>query len=160
MPGYGIGAAATTIVGQSIGAGQRRLAIRLGWLSTAFGVALMTGTGILMYIFAPAMIGMLSPDPQVIELGARLLRIEAFVEPLYAASIVILGVFRGDEDTLVPGIMNLASMWAVRIPLAFLLVGPFGLIGVWIAMASELAVRGLIFIGRYWLKSRHSLRTI
>lgn len=160
MPGYGIGAAATTIVGQSIGAGQRHLAIRLGWLSTAFGVALMTGTGILMYIFAPAMIGMLSPDPQVIELGARLLRIEAFVEPLYAASIVILGVFRGDEDTLVPGIMNLASMWLVRIPLAVLLVGSFGLIGVWIAMASELAVRGLIFIGRFWLKTRRTLKAV
>lgn len=160
MPGYGIGAAATTIVGQSIGAGQRHLAIRLGWLSTAFGVALMTGTGILMYIFAPAMIGMLSPDPQVIELGARLLRIEAFVEPLYAASIVILDVFRGDEDTLVPGIMNLASMWLVRIPLAVLLVGSFGLIGVWIAMASELAVRGLIFIGRFWLKTRRTLKAV
>ena len=54
----------------------------------------------------------------------------------------------GAEDTLVPSILNLASIWVVRLGLAFLLVVPLGLHGVWAAMAAELCVRGLLLLMR------------
>ncbi len=142
MPGYGISAAATTLIGQSIGAGRRELTRRLGLITTHFGIAVMTVSGLLMYIFAPQMMGFLTPDPAIRDLGVHVLRIEAFAEPMFAASIVATGVFRGTGDTFVPTLMNLFSMWAVRLPLAALLAGPMGLTGVWIAMAIELCVRG------------------
>ncbi len=148
MPGYGTGAAATTIIGQSIGAGRKDLTRKLGWLTTLLGMGIMMITGTLMFIFAPFMMGLLSPDPEVVALGTRVLRLEAFVEGLYGASIVALGVFRGAGDTLVPSIMNFASMWLVRLPAAALLAPKFGLMGVWIAMAGELCVRGIIFLIR------------
>ena len=145
MPGYGIGAAATTIVGQAIGAKQYRLTRHFGRLTTLFGALVMTAGGALMYAFAPQMIGILSTNAQIRALGAQVLRIEAFAEPFYAASIVASGAFRGAGDTVVPSVLNLISMWGVRIPLAALLAGRYGLPGVWTAMCVELCVRGLLF---------------
>lgn len=157
MPGYGIGSAATTLIGQSIGAGRKDLTKRFGWLTTGLGMLIMTGSGILLYIFAPFMIGLLSPDPEIRELGAAVLRIEAFAEPMYAASIVATGVFRGAGDTFIPSCINLFSMWCVRIPLGAILAPRFGLHGVWFAMCVELCVRGVLFLirlsGKKWQKS-------
>ena len=120
----------------------------------------MTCTGILMYIAAPWIFSMLTPDEGVRTLGAEVLRIEAFAEPLFAASIVAAGALRGAGDTLVPSVMELGSMWGVRITLAILLVGPFGLHGVWVAMCTELCVRGLLFLIRMYRGKWLEIRTI
>lgn len=157
MPGYGIGSAATTLVGQSIGAERRDLARRFANLSVALGVAIMACTGALMYLLAPWLFSLLTPDPAIRELGSRVLRIEAFAEPLFAASIVVAGALRGAGDTLVPSILNLVSMWGVRITAASLLAPRMGLVGVWLAMCVELCVRGVLFLVRLlrgkWLDS-------
>ena len=156
MPGYGIASAATTLIGQSIGAGRKELARRLGVLTTCLGMLVMTVSGMLMYAFAPFMIGVMSPDPAVVELGARVLRIEAFAEPLFAASIVAAGVFRGAGDTLMPSIFNFITMWGVRLPIAALLAPRVGLVGVWVAMFCDLTSAGVLFLLRLrsgrWLK--------
>lgn len=148
MPGYGIGVAATTMIGQSIGAKRKDLTYRLGWLVTILGMAVMSITGVLMYLFAPFMLATLTPDPSIQQLGVRVLRIEAFAEPLFAASIVATGVLRGTGNTMVPSLFTLISMWLVRLPLAALLSPRVGLVGVWSAMAIELSVRGLLFLWR------------
>lgn len=155
MPGYGIAAAAATLIGQSIGAKRDDLTRRLGVLTVCLGIIVMSVSGALMFAFAPLMIGMMSPDPAVVELGAKVLRIEAFAEPMFAASIVASGVFRGAGDTLVPSIFNFVSMWGVRLPMAALLAPKLGLVGVWIAMASDIVVGGVLFLvrlrGKRWM---------
>ena len=160
MPGYGIGAAATTLVGQSFGAGRKDLARRAACTSVVLGMAVMGLTGALMFALAPSVFALLTPDAAVQRLGAAALRIELPAEPLFAASIVAMGALRGAGDTLVPSIMNLATMWGVRITLALLLTPHLGLIGVWVAMAVELCVRGALFLVRLlrgrWLE-RNSL---
>ena len=148
MPGYGIGVAATTMIGQSIGAKRKDLTYRLGWLVTILGMAVMSITGVLMYLFAPFMLATLTPDPSIQQLGVRVLRIEAFAEPLFAASIVATGVLRGTGNTMVPSLFTLISMWLVRLPLAALLSPRVGLVGVWSALAIELSVRGILFLWR------------
>ena len=109
-----------------------------------------------MWFSAPYVIGLLSPDPEVVYLATSVLRIEVFAEPMYAASIVALGVFRGAGDTFAPSCMSFISMWAVRITLAAILTPHFGLYGYWIAMTAELFFRGAIFLIRLhsgrWLK--------
>lgn len=156
MPGHGVSNAATTLVGQSMGARRRDLTWRFAHISVLMGMAVMTVMGIVMYVTAHGMMGIMTPDAAVQELGARILRIEAFAEPMYAASIVVYGVFVGVGDTLVPSIMNLGSIWAVRLTLAAVLASEYGLTGVWIAMCVELCFRGAIFLVRLyrrkWLK--------
>ena len=156
MPGYGIAEAATTLVGQGIGAGQRLLTRSFANLSVALGIGVMTAMGVLMWIFAPELMAVMSPVDDIITQGADALRIEAWAEPMFAASIVCNGVFIGAADTLRPAIMSLTSMWGVRLTLAALLAPPYGLRGVWTAMAIELSFRGAIFLARLfrgrWLK--------
>ena len=148
MPGYGIGSAATTLVGQAVGAKRKDLAKSFAWLSTALGIVLMTMSGILMYVLCPYVFAFLTPVQEVRDLGVQVLRIELLAEPLFAASIVATGALRGAGDTLVPGILNLISMWGVRITLASILVKRMGLPGVWTAMSIELQVRGILFLIR------------
>ena len=148
MPGYGIAEAATTLVGQGIGAGQRLLTRSFAYLSVSLGITIMTVMGIMMWIFAPELMGIMSPVEEVIALGTDVLRIEAWAEPMFAAAIVVNGVFIGAGDTFIPAIMSLASMWAVRLSLAATLAPKYGLKGVWTAMAIELFFRGSIFLAR------------
>ena len=148
MPGYGIAEAATTLVGQGIGAGQRLLTRSFAYLSVSLGITIMTVMGIMMWIFAPELMGIMSPVEEVIALGTDVLRIEAWAEPMFAAAIVVNGVFIGAGDTFIPAIMSLASMWAVRLTLAATLAPKYGLKGVWTAMAIELFFRGSIFLVR------------
>ncbi len=148
MPGFGIADAATTLVGQTIGAGRRNLTRRFAYISLGMGVCFMTVTGLLMYIGAPLLMEIFTPVQEVRDLGVMALRIEAFAEPMYAASIVVYGIFVGAGDTLVPSMMNLISIWGVRIPLAAWLAGSMGLRGVWIAMCIELCFRRVIFLIR------------
>ncbi len=155
MPGFGIGVAATTIVGQCIGAHRKKSAKRLGWMAVILGMVIMGISGTLMWIFAPQMIGILTPDNDIRALGVTVLRIEAFAEPLYGASIVAAGVFRGAGETLLSSVLNLLSVWLVRIPLAGYLSSFMGLKGAWIAMCFELCVRGTLFLIRLFRWNRH-----
>lgn len=154
MPGYGISEAATTLVGQSLGAKRKDLMRSFAWISVCLGMAIMALMGILMAVFAPEMMQMVTTDNGVVELGAEVLRIEAWAEPMFAASIVAYGAFVGSGKTLVPSLMNLGSIWIVRLTLALLLAPSMGLQGVWIAMCIELCWRGAAFLfrlrGRSW----------
>lgn len=148
MPGYGIADAATTLVGQSIGAGRKALTKSFARLCVYSGIAIMTILAVAMYAFAPYIMELMTPVEGIQQLGTMCLRTEAFAEPMFAASIVAYGVFVGAGDTLIPAIMNLGSIWGVRIALAALLAPTLGLQGVWIAMCVELCFRGIIFLIR------------
>ena len=102
------------------------------------------------------MIGVLTPVEEIRTLGVQSLRIEAFAEPFFAASIVAYSVCVGAGDTLKPALINLGSMWLVRLTMAAALAPRYGLKGVWLAMAAELTLRGCLFLYRLfrgnWLK--------
>ena len=148
MPGYGVGSAATTLVGRSVGAGDAVQARRYGNICTALGGALMGCTGLLMMIFCPFVFRLLTPVAEVRTLAAQALRIGLLAEPLFGVSIAAAGALRGAGDTLVPSLLNLGSIWIVRLGLSLLLVGKLGLRGMWIAMAIELCVCGTLMLWR------------
>lgn len=156
MPGYGIGDAATTLVGQSYGARRMDLARRFGYITVGLGMVMMTVMGVVMYICAPWVMELMTPVEAIQTLGVESLRIEAFAEPMFAAAIVSYGVMVGVGDTIIPASMNFGSIWLVRLPIAALLAPTMGLAGVWLAMCVELCFRGAIFLWRLlsgaWLK--------
>ncbi len=148
MPGYGLGAAAATLVGRSVGAGRAELARAQGNICTAMGALFMAATAGIMAVICPWVFRLLTPDESVRLLAAQVLRIALLAEPLYGVSIVAAGALRGTGDTFVPSIMNLCSIWIVRLGLALVLVPRLALRGMWIAMAIELCVRGLLMLFR------------
>lgn len=159
MPGYGIAEAATTLVGQSHGAGRHRLMRSFANITVVSGMVIMGLMGIVMYIFAPEIIGVMTPVSEIRDLGVMALRIEAFAEPMFAAAIVAYGVFVGIGKTVIPCLMNLGSIWGVRLVLAALLAPTMGLRGVWIAMCIELCFRGTIFLLRLSFGNWHLQRS-
>ena len=131
MSGYGIADAATTLIGQSLGAKRKRLTRSFAWITVLSGMTIMGVMAVFMYVFATQLMGFMSPVPEVVELGARCLRVEAWSEPLFAAAIICYGVFVGAGYTLVPCGINLVSMWIVRLGLSAIMVTTMGLYGVW-----------------------------
>lgn len=150
LPAFGVAVAGTTLVGQAIGAGRKDLAIRFSRIVTYIGIGIMTFGGAFLFLLAPRLIMIFSSEPEVIGLGTQVLRIVAFAEPLFGASIVASGALRGAGDSRGPFVISLATMWGVRITLSLLLAGSLGLTGVWLAMAAELCVRGIIFMVRLY----------
>lgn len=161
LPGYGVHDSATSLVGQSLGAGRKDSAQQFAGITISSGAAMMAILSVFMWIFAPEIIGLMSKDAAVIELGAKCLRIEAWAELLYGVSIVAYGCCVGAGDTLIPMLISLASMWIIRIGLALLLIPHYGLEGYWIAMAIELSIKGIIFALRIkskkWMEVRAKL---
>ena len=148
MAGYGIQDAAISLVGQAVGAHRRDMAQRFAWLCTGMGMGIMALSGAGMWLLAPSLMSIFTADTAVIALGAQMLRIEAFAEPMFGASIVASGAMQGAGDSTACFVLNLISMWGVRLVLAFFLAPRLGLAGVWGAMCFELCLRGALFLLR------------
>ncbi len=160
MPGYAFAVAATTLVGQALGAGNAETARRQGGLSIRTSIMVMSTVGLAMALFAPALIGLLTPDEQVREIGAGLIRICALEQPFMALNQVCSGALRGAGDTRAPFFVSLVGMWGVRLVLAYLFVFVLGMgvNGAWVAMVLDLAVRGSLMGLRFrrgrWISAR------
>lgn len=148
MPGYGTASAASAIVGQCVGAGRTDLTRQISWRITRTGIGMMAVSGVVMFVLAPWLMALLTNVPEVISMGTDLLRLEAFSEPMYGASIVIIGILRGRGETVWPAVLSFLSIWCVRIPLAAWLASVYGLFGAWVAMGIELNFRGVLFLLR------------
>ena len=148
MAGYGIQDAAIALIGQAVGANRKDMARRFAWLCTGIGIGIMALSGMGLWVFAPTLMGIFTADAAVIALGARVLRIEAFAEPMFGASIVASGAMQGAGDSTACFVLNLVSMWGIRLTLASFFAPRFGLAGVWGSMCCELCIRGLLFLFR------------
>ncbi|MGI6467372.1 MAG: MATE family efflux transporter [Sphaerochaetaceae bacterium] len=159
LPASGFSMAATALVAQSLGAKKKDLAQQYAKKSLTYGILLMSATGALMFIFSTQLMSFFTRDPQVIALGSKVLRIEAFAEPFFAMSIVGSGILRGAGETRWPFINSLIGMWLIRLLPATILIlyFDFGLMAAWSCMVADLVVRGLLNLYRYkkgdWLEA-------
>ncbi len=159
MPTFGFSVASTTMVSQSVGAKDKNLANTYAKLSIKYGVIIMIFSAILMFIFAPNLMSLFIKDKEVIELGALVLRIQAFGEIGLAIANISSGIFKGAGDTKWPFYIAVIGMWIIRIIPAIILIKifDFGLIGIWIPMAFDWTVRAGISLYRFkddkWLNN-------
>lgn len=148
LPAYGIGGAATTLVGQSIGANRKDMAKRFAYLTTLLSFALVIFMSVIMFVFAPFLATTLTNSQEVIDGASECLRIVSFSEPLFAISIVVMGALRGAGDSKCPFVLNALSMWGMRVLPIIIFTKRYGVIGVWATMTFELVFRGIIFLIR------------
>jgi MATE family multidrug resistance protein len=151
MPGFGFALAATTLVGQSLGAKDPEGAQQRGYLAYQMGAILMAVIGLGFVLFPASIVGFFTNDPQVIAVGILPLRAVGLVQPLLAASMIFSGALRGAGDTRYPMVVTGLTIWLIRLPFAYLfaLVFGWGLAGAWSAMACDMSVRGLLNFLRY-----------
>ena len=136
IPGYGMMTAAATLAGNALGAKDNKRAGNLARMIIFVEVLLMTISGGLLFAFAPQMMRLFSQDPEVIQLGATVLRMVAVSEPFYGVAIIIEGMMQGMGNTVLPFVFSISGMWGIRIVGTFLctqLLG-MGLISAWACM--------------------------
>jgi putative MATE family efflux protein len=149
MPGFGFGVAGTTLVGQGLGARDPDRAERSGYLTFRLAMWLMIVMGVVFVVLPRPLIALFTSDPAVINTAVVPLRVVGFVQPFMAAGMVFPGNLRGAGDTRYPMLVTSASVWAIRVPLAYLLGPTLGLTGAWLGMAIDNTVRGTLFYLRF-----------
>lgn len=151
MPGSGFSLAATTLVGQNLGAGDPDRAEQSGYESGKMATLVMSSMGVLFFLFPHFFVRLFSRDPEVIDLAAQCLRIVAVSQPALAWVMTLAGGLRGVGDTRWVMLITLAGFWGVRVTLAYILATTtnLGLIGAWLAMITDLFVRAALFAWRF-----------
>ncbi len=152
LPGLGIAAAATTLVGQSLGRRDPEEARRLGWLCAALTVGIMTLLALPISLFSEPFTRLFSAEPAHLLLCPACIVVAAVAQPLFALQLTLGGALRGAGDTRPLAIFNALTLILFRLPLAWLLgiTFSFGLLGVWTAMMLELGLRGAFATFRFW----------
>ena len=156
IPGYGMQAAAATLAGNKLGAGDKQGMRDLSRMLLLIETVLMILSGGLLFAFAPQMMEVFSSEAVVITLGATVLRMVAVSEPIYGISIILEGLMQGVGNTATPFVCNIAGMWGVRIIGTFIctkLLG-LGLISAWACMILHnillFVMFLIIFLRRKW----------
>jgi putative MATE family efflux protein len=166
LSGQAFGTAATTLIGQNLGAGQPDRAGHNGWTAFGIGCTCMAFMGLVFFTLAGPMLRIFCPHEdqlKAVTFGVPVLRLVAFATPAMASTIIFTYALRGAGDTRVPVLFTALGFLIVRLPLAYYLalsevdLGPLGVIpgqglglwGAWLAMFADLHVRGLLFLWRF-----------
>lgn len=146
IPGYGMMAATSTLIGHAIGEKNKKKEKDAKIVSLVLIFGLMCITGILLFVSAHAMMCIFTKDPRVIAIGTHLLRMVAFTEPVFGTSAVMEGIYNGMGRTRYPLMVELISMWGVRVVGTYLCVRVFGLgiTAVWIMMICNNVLKAIL----------------
>jgi putative MATE family efflux protein len=131
LPAWGLASAASTLVGQNLGANQPERAEKSVWRSAFVNMIFLTTISIFFVVFAPGLIPLFTHDPEVILQGILCLRIICLGYIFYAYGMVIGQAFNGAGDTITPTIINVVAFWLLQIPISYALAkllhwGPVG----------------------------------
>ena len=148
MPGWGFALAATTLVGQYLGAEDKDNAKRGGYTAGYMAVIIMSILGILFFFFPEFFIRIFTDDPEISYYAVICLRIVAVAQPFLAVAMVFAGALRGAGDTKTVLITTGITSWVIRVGLGYFLAITleYGLVGAWIAMVLDFAIRGISFM--------------
>jgi Na+-driven multidrug efflux pump len=150
MTGFAFAIAVATMVGQSLGMKDPRRAQRSAYLGYLIGGGFMTFAGLVFIFFSRVPSSILAQDPDIRDLTARCLQITGFCQISFAAAIIFGGALRGAGDTFAVMMITTGSILALRLGGVWML-GRWHkpLSAIWVVLATDLFVRGLLIYGRF-----------
>jgi len=151
LPALGFAQAATTVVGQRLGAGDGPAARRSGIYASWLAVATMSAFGITYILFPSEWVALFTADQEVLGYSRSLMWIMAFLQPPLAVALALKGTLRGAGETKVVLYAAILGGWVVRLPLAYLfgIYLDLGLVAVWLTMWLDWWVRGAVVLLRF-----------
>lgn len=159
MPAWGMANAASTLVGQNLGAGNPERAESVVWKIGFYNMIFLVGVSVIYFMFNHRLMGFFSNEASVIEIGATWLRILSYSYFVYGWWMVTSQAFNGAGDTRTPTWINLFFFWIIEIPLCYALAVPlnWGYHGVfWGVFVAETAAG----LGTLWLFRKGKWKTV
>ncbi|MGQ7334534.1 MATE family efflux transporter [Streptococcus suis] len=156
MPAYGLATAAAVLIGQSLGKGDISTVRKVAFLSSAYGVVIMSLLGIVLYFGAPNFAQLFTKDLEAIHQVVIALKIDAFNQPGLAVSLIMAGALQGLGDTKSPLYSTAIGMWGLRV-VGVIVLGQilgWGIAGVWLSILIDLFLRAIFLTWRFMVKTR------
>lgn len=151
MNGQAFAVSATTLMGQSLGRRRPDMAQAYCSRTRRVGMFVAIVIGLSFIFFGRQMVSLYNDDPQIVEMGARVLLLVAVMQPLQSSQFIIAGALRGAGDTRATAVITFITVLIVRPVSAIILVQGlhWGLEGAWIAMALDQLLRSILVLARY-----------
>jgi putative MATE family efflux protein len=152
LPGFAFGIAAATLTGQYLGVNDQAGAKRAVFWSWLYGAGLMCLFGVIFITTPRTLVALVTDEQLFLDTTPRLLFYAGWAQLGFATALVLSGAIRGAGDTRATMAITFVSTFCVRLPAAYVLgiVLGWGLNGIWIALAAELTLRGLLFLIWFW----------
>lgn len=156
MPGWGFAVAATTLVGQQIGAKNYKMAREYAYISAWMGIGIMLICSIAFLTIPDVLMRIFIKEHDTIQLGRLCLMVAAFEQPFMALSMVLGGALKGAGDTKTPFVFALISSWVIRVPLMYYVVFilKLGVVYVWVVTTIQFLFEGMMLLYMFNRKSR------
>lgn len=161
IPAFGLSMAISVLVGQNIGAGNVERAARIGRLGAELSFGILTGIGVIVFLFAPAFAAFFVPhDPGVIAAAAHFLRVMALAWGFMGIQLALTGVLRASGNMMATMMLTLTTQWIIQFPLAYILSKhtSLGGTGIWWAFPVTNLIGAAIVLAIYgrgdWKKTR------
>lgn len=151
IPGYAFQSSCATLVGNAIGQKDEKKVYSTTYTISTISFSIMAICGLILFIYAEKIMGIFTPDQEVIILGAKVLRIVSVSEPIFGVLCNLEGTFNGMGDTKAPFIFSLFTMWFIRVLGSFIAIHVFhfSLTAVWIMMVADNVTRCILLITRF-----------
>lgn len=146
MPGWGFAVAATTLVGQKVGARDFNGAKEYSLISATFAATIM-GIGSIMFLTIPhTLIKAFIVEPDVIKIGVLCLMVASVEQPFMALGMVFAGSLKGAGNTKSPFAVSFASSWFIRLPLMYYVIYilKLSVVYIWWVTAIQWSFEGIL----------------
>lgn len=148
-----IAQALQVVIGYLVGAGRKDLVEKRVWTVQAVATFAAVGISIVLYFESAAFVGLFTEDERILTLAHQVLLVEIFLEIGRSINIVMVKALIATGDVKFPVVCGIVCQWAVAALFSYILgIGlGLGLTGVWIALAMDECIRGLIYLVRFKL---------
>ena len=145
------GTAATTLVGQNLGAQNQQAAVQSGWTATLVGALSMALLGLPLAWYAPEIMGFFTVEPAIIQVGVIYIYAIVMAEPFQCLSIGAGGALRGAGDTKPALYYTIISQWLVRLPAGYALAFwlHWDISGLWVSLFAFSVLQALLTVRKF-----------
>lgn len=143
--------ASQILIGYDIGAGDIKSAQKQVKTTLVLAASVSFAVAVALFLAEGPIFSIVTKDPEVIELGKRVLMIDIILEIGRAVNMTMVRSLQAAGDTRYPVFIGIISTWTISVLFAYIfgVVLGYGICGVWAAMACDEIVRGIIFIFRW-----------
>ena len=151
MNGNAFAVSATSLMGQSLGKGRPDMAQAYCSRTQKVGMAISLAIAVTFFVFGGNIVALYNDDPYIVEQGAFIMKLLAFLQPFQSSQFIIAGALRGAGDTRATAVITFLTVLLVRPLFAIFSINVlgWGLTGAWVAMILDQLLRTLLVMKRF-----------